>query len=119
MGGTISAVALLVDLAASSDVTDSTLAFFLTADVFLGLCVGLYLLLPRLEYARWASPHSRRLLPAALTPPCLMLSACFVLVRWPVCFLAYCAPPTPALGRNGAGFGHGCSPEPPALAGSQ
>lgn len=62
MGGTISAVALLVDLAASSDVTDSTLAFFLTADVFLGLCVGLYLLLPRLEYARWASPHSRRLL---------------------------------------------------------
>ncbi|XP_045882091.1 equilibrative nucleoside transporter 3 [Meles meles] len=53
MGGTISAVALLVDLAASSDVTDSTLAFFLTADVFLGLCVGLYLLLPRLEYARF------------------------------------------------------------------
>ncbi|XP_045735147.1 equilibrative nucleoside transporter 3 isoform X1 [Mirounga angustirostris] len=53
MGGTISAVALLVDLAASSDVTDSTLAFFLTADVFLGLCVGLYLLLSRLEYARF------------------------------------------------------------------
>ncbi|XP_025859811.2 equilibrative nucleoside transporter 3 [Vulpes vulpes] len=53
MGGTISAVALLVDLAASSDVTNSTLAFFLTADVFLGLCVGLYLLLPRLEYARF------------------------------------------------------------------
>ncbi|XP_034518540.1 equilibrative nucleoside transporter 3 isoform X4 [Ailuropoda melanoleuca] len=53
MGGTISAVALLVDLAASSDVTDSALAFFLTADVFLGLCVGLYLLLPRLEYARF------------------------------------------------------------------
>lgn len=52
MGGTISAVALLVDLAAASDVTDSALAFFLTADVFLGLCVGLYLLLPRLEYAR-------------------------------------------------------------------
>uniref|UniRef100_A0A452QC59 Solute carrier family 29 member 3 n=1 Tax=Ursus americanus TaxID=9643 RepID=A0A452QC59_URSAM len=53
MGGTISAVALLVDLAASNDVTDSALAFFLTADVFLGLCVGLYLLLPRLEYARF------------------------------------------------------------------
>lgn len=52
MGGTISAVALLVDLAASSEVTDSTLAFFLTADVFLGLCVGLCLLLPRLDYAR-------------------------------------------------------------------
>ncbi|KAK2490272.1 hypothetical protein MC885_012824, partial [Smutsia gigantea] len=53
MGGTISAVASLVDLAAASDVTDSTLAFFLTADVFLGLCIGFYLLLPRLEYARY------------------------------------------------------------------
>lgn len=52
MGGTISAVASLVDLALASDVTDSTLAFFLTADVFLALCIGLYLLLPRLEYAR-------------------------------------------------------------------
>lgn len=52
MGGTISALAALVDLALSSDVTDSALAFFLTADVFLGLCVGLYLLLPRLEYTR-------------------------------------------------------------------
>ncbi|XP_040480086.1 equilibrative nucleoside transporter 3 isoform X4 [Ursus maritimus] len=59
MGGTISAVALLVDLAASNDVTDSALAFFLTADVFLGLCVGLYLLLPRLEYA---SPQVSRTL---------------------------------------------------------
>lgn len=53
MGGTISAVASLVDLVLASDVTDSALAFFLTADVFLGLCVGLYLLLPRLEYARY------------------------------------------------------------------
>ncbi|KAM6182403.1 equilibrative nucleoside transporter 3 [Erethizon dorsatum] len=53
MGGTVSAVASLVDLAASSDVRDSALAFFLTAVVFLGLCVGLYLLLPRLEYARY------------------------------------------------------------------
>ncbi|XP_031538117.1 equilibrative nucleoside transporter 3 isoform X2 [Vicugna pacos] len=53
MGGTVSAVASLLDLAASSDVTDSALAFFLTADVFLALCVGLYLLLPRLEYARY------------------------------------------------------------------
>ncbi|KAL1771908.1 equilibrative nucleoside transporter 3 [Sigmodon hispidus] len=53
MGGTVSAVASLVDLAASSDVRDSALAFFLTAAVFLGLCMGLYLLLPRLEYARY------------------------------------------------------------------
>uniref|UniRef100_A0A8C5NXV5 Solute carrier family 29 (nucleoside transporters), member 3 n=2 Tax=Jaculus jaculus TaxID=51337 RepID=A0A8C5NXV5_JACJA len=52
MGGTVSAVASLVDLAASSDVRDSALAFFLTAAVFLGLCGVLYLLLPRLEYAR-------------------------------------------------------------------
>lgn len=53
MGGTVSAVASLVDLAASSDVRDSALAFFLTAAVFLGLCVWLYLLLPRLEYVRY------------------------------------------------------------------
>ena len=48
MGGTLSAVASLV----ASDVTDSTLAFFLTADIFLALCIGLYLLLPQLDYAR-------------------------------------------------------------------
>ncbi|XP_070326891.1 equilibrative nucleoside transporter 3 isoform X3 [Odocoileus virginianus] len=53
MGGTVSAVASLVDLAVASDVTDSTLAFFLTADIFLALCIGLYLLLPRLDYARY------------------------------------------------------------------
>ncbi|KAL0617767.1 Equilibrative nucleoside transporter 3 [Plecturocebus cupreus] len=53
MGGTVSAVASLVDLAASSDVRDSALAFFLTATVFLVLCLGLYLLLSRLEYARY------------------------------------------------------------------
>ncbi|XP_047407839.1 equilibrative nucleoside transporter 3 isoform X3 [Sciurus carolinensis] len=61
MGGTISAVASLVDLAASRDVTDSTLAFFLTAAVFLGLCMGLYLLLPRLEYSRY---YMRPMFPA-------------------------------------------------------
>lgn len=53
MGGTLSAVASLVDLVVASDVTDSTLAFFLTADIFLALCIGLYLLLPRLDYARY------------------------------------------------------------------
>ncbi|XP_027624722.1 equilibrative nucleoside transporter 3 [Tupaia chinensis] len=53
MAGTVSAVALLVDLAVSSDVTDTTLAFFLTVTIFLVLCIGLYLLLPRLEYARY------------------------------------------------------------------
>uniref|UniRef100_A0A8D2DK15 Solute carrier family 29 member 3 n=1 Tax=Sciurus vulgaris TaxID=55149 RepID=A0A8D2DK15_SCIVU len=61
MGGTISAVASLVDLAATRDVTDSTLAFFLTAAVFLGLCMGLYMLLPRLEYSRY---YMRPMFPA-------------------------------------------------------
>ncbi|XP_008052946.1 equilibrative nucleoside transporter 3 [Carlito syrichta] len=53
MGGTISAVASLMDLALASDVRNSALAFFLMATIFLGLCTGLYLLLPRLEYARY------------------------------------------------------------------
>lgn len=52
MGGTISAVASLIDLAAAADVTDSALAYFLTADIFIVICVMVYLLLPRLEYSR-------------------------------------------------------------------
>ncbi|XP_047281381.1 equilibrative nucleoside transporter 3 isoform X2 [Homo sapiens] len=60
MGGTVSAVASLVDLAASSDVRNSALAFFLTATVFLVLCMGLYLLLSRLEYARQGNGESGR-----------------------------------------------------------
>ncbi|XP_062958902.1 equilibrative nucleoside transporter 3 isoform X2 [Cynocephalus volans] len=61
MGGTISAVALLLDLAASSNITDSALAFFLTGTIFVVLCMGLYLLLSRLEYARY---YMRPLRPA-------------------------------------------------------
>ncbi|KAF2983701.1 hypothetical protein EK904_000564 [Melospiza melodia maxima] len=53
MGGTVSAVASVIDLAAAADVTDSALAYFLTADIFIVLCIVVYLLLPRLEYARW------------------------------------------------------------------
>lgn len=53
MGGTISAVASVIDLAAAADVTDSALAYFLTADIFIVLCIVVYLLLPRLEYSRW------------------------------------------------------------------
>ncbi|XP_007478259.1 equilibrative nucleoside transporter 3 [Monodelphis domestica] len=53
MGGTISAVASLVDLAISDDVTDCALAFFLTADIFIVICIVLYLILPKLEYARY------------------------------------------------------------------
>lgn len=52
MGGTISAVASVIDLAAAADVTDSALAYFLTADIFIIICIMVYLLLPRLEYSR-------------------------------------------------------------------
>ncbi|XP_026165018.1 equilibrative nucleoside transporter 3 [Mastacembelus armatus] len=53
MGGTLSAVASIVDLAVAKDVTDSALAYFLTADVFILLCIITYLLLlPKLEYSR-------------------------------------------------------------------
>lgn len=52
MGGTLSAVASIVDLAVAKDVTDSALVYFLTADVFILLCIITYLLLPKLEYSR-------------------------------------------------------------------
>ncbi|KFR10991.1 Equilibrative nucleoside transporter 3, partial [Opisthocomus hoazin] len=51
MGGTISAVASVIDLAAAAEVTDSALAYFLTADIFIVICIMVYLLLPRLEYS--------------------------------------------------------------------
>ncbi|NWT13310.1 S29A3 protein, partial [Vireo altiloquus] len=53
MGGTISAVASVIDLAAAADVTDSALAYFLTADIFIVICIMVYLFLPRLEYSRY------------------------------------------------------------------
>ncbi|XP_068580982.1 equilibrative nucleoside transporter 3 [Cebidichthys violaceus] len=53
MGGTLSAVASIVDLAVAKDVTDSALAYFLTADVFILLCIIAYLLLPKLAYSRY------------------------------------------------------------------
>ncbi|KAM7408950.1 hypothetical protein PAMA_002597 [Pampus argenteus] len=52
MGGTLSAVASIVDLAAAKDVTDSALVYFLTADIFILLCIFTYLLLPKLAYSR-------------------------------------------------------------------
>ncbi|XP_067380565.1 equilibrative nucleoside transporter 3 isoform X2 [Channa argus] len=52
MGGTVTAVASIVDLAVAKDVTESALAYFLTADVFILLCIITYLLLPKLEYAQ-------------------------------------------------------------------
>ncbi|XP_054238498.1 equilibrative nucleoside transporter 3 [Indicator indicator] len=53
MGGTISAIASVIDLAAAADVTDSALAYFLTADIFIVICIMVYLLLPRLQYSRY------------------------------------------------------------------
>lgn len=52
MGGTLSAVASIVDLAVAKDVTDSALFYFLTADIFILLCIITYLLLPKLAYSR-------------------------------------------------------------------
>ncbi|XP_040176421.1 equilibrative nucleoside transporter 3 [Rana temporaria] len=53
MGGTISALAAILDLSIASNVTDSALAYFLTADVFLLLCIAAYLLLPRIAYSNY------------------------------------------------------------------
>ncbi|XP_028323905.1 equilibrative nucleoside transporter 3 [Gouania willdenowi] len=52
MGGTLSAVASIMDLALAKDVTDSAMAYFLTADFIILLCIIVYLLLPRLDYSR-------------------------------------------------------------------
>ncbi|KAK0138963.1 Equilibrative nucleoside transporter 3 [Merluccius polli] len=52
MGGTLTAVASILDLAATEDVTNSALAYFLTADFFIVLCIITYLLLPTLAYSR-------------------------------------------------------------------
>ncbi|XP_073431002.1 equilibrative nucleoside transporter 3 [Dendrobates tinctorius] len=53
MGGTVSAVAAILDLSIASNVTDSALAYFLTADLFLLICICLYLILPRIEYSSY------------------------------------------------------------------
>ncbi|XP_073541955.1 equilibrative nucleoside transporter 3 [Phyllobates terribilis] len=53
MGGTVSAVAAILDLSIASNVTDSALAYFLTADFFLLICIFLYLILPRIEYSSY------------------------------------------------------------------
>lgn len=48
----MSAVASVVDLAVAKDATDSALVYFLTADVFVLLCIITSLLLPKLAYSR-------------------------------------------------------------------
>ncbi|XP_043911601.1 equilibrative nucleoside transporter 3 [Protopterus annectens] len=53
MGGTMSAIASVVDLAAASDIKTSALIYFLTADLFVVICIIIYLLLPKLEYSRY------------------------------------------------------------------
>ncbi|NXD44287.1 S29A3 protein, partial [Copsychus sechellarum] len=68
MGGTISAVASVIDLAAAADVTDSALAYFLTADIFIVICIMVYLLLPRLEYSRYYL-SSQKESPSLVTVP--------------------------------------------------
>ncbi|KAM4590869.1 equilibrative nucleoside transporter 3 [Odontesthes bonariensis] len=52
MGGTLSAMASIVSLSVGGDVTDDALAYFLTADLFILLCIVSYLLLPKLTYSR-------------------------------------------------------------------
>ncbi|NXX40001.1 S29A3 protein, partial [Tricholaema leucomelas] len=68
MGGTISAIASVIDLAASADVTDSALAYFLTADIFIVICIMVYLLLPRLDYSRYYMSRQESP-PLATVPP--------------------------------------------------
>ncbi|KAG8435065.1 hypothetical protein GDO86_013141, partial [Hymenochirus boettgeri] len=53
MGGTISALAAILDLAVASNVTDSALSYFLSAVVFTVICIIIYLILPKVEYARY------------------------------------------------------------------
>ncbi|XP_059802430.1 equilibrative nucleoside transporter 3 [Hypanus sabinus] len=53
MGGTISAVASIVDLAAAGSILDSALAYFITADIFLVICIIIYLLLPTIPYSNY------------------------------------------------------------------
>ncbi|XP_051897479.1 equilibrative nucleoside transporter 3 [Pristis pectinata] len=53
MGGTISAIASIVDLAVAGSILDSALAYFITADVFLVICIIIYLLLPTIPYSNY------------------------------------------------------------------
>ncbi|XP_051935584.1 equilibrative nucleoside transporter 3 [Hippocampus zosterae] len=53
MGGTLSAVASIADIALAKDVTESALGYFLTADIFILLCIFAYLLLPKLAFSRY------------------------------------------------------------------
>ncbi|XP_030344274.1 equilibrative nucleoside transporter 3 isoform X1 [Strigops habroptila] len=69
MGGTISAVASVIDLAAAANVTDSALAYFLTADIFIIICIMMYLLLPRLEYSRYYMSSQEESPSLATVPP--------------------------------------------------
>lgn len=72
MGGTLSAVASVVDLAVANDVTNSALVYFLTADVLILLCIATYLLLPKLAYSRSASA----MLPDIITSSYTLLAHC-------------------------------------------
>ncbi|KFO65932.1 Equilibrative nucleoside transporter 3, partial [Corvus brachyrhynchos] len=91
MGGTVSAVASVIDLAAAADVTDSALAYFLTADIFIVICIMVYLLLPRLEYSSFCQAFPGLLMPALpkLGIPLLptsLLPSLQISVVFPPCF---------------------------------
>ncbi|XP_078387060.1 equilibrative nucleoside transporter 3-like [Cetorhinus maximus] len=53
MGGTFSALASVVDLATAESIYDSALAYFLTADIFLMICIVLYMTLPYIPYSSY------------------------------------------------------------------
>uniref|UniRef100_A0A8C5PLB0 Solute carrier family 29 member 3 n=1 Tax=Leptobrachium leishanense TaxID=445787 RepID=A0A8C5PLB0_9ANUR len=66
MGGTISALAAVLDLSVATNVTDSALAYFLTADVYILICIVVYLILPRMEYSSYymnITERTSRILP--------------------------------------------------------
>ncbi|CAH2321278.1 equilibrative nucleoside transporter 3 [Pelobates cultripes] len=60
MGGTVSAVAAIIDLSVASSVTNSALAYFLTADIFILICIMIYLILPKMEYSSYYMNISER-----------------------------------------------------------
>ncbi|MEQ2252246.1 hypothetical protein ILYODFUR_019739 [Ilyodon furcidens] len=52
MGGTLTALASILTLTLAQDVTNNALGYFLTADIFILLCIISYLLLPKFAYSR-------------------------------------------------------------------
>lgn len=93
MGGTLSAVASVVDLAVANDVTNSALVYFLTADVLILFCIVAYLLLPKLAYSRSVSA----MMPGVLTGSVTVSGRCVLTMHVcdqyrdqdPLCFFSF------------------------------